>query len=114
MLQKPTTHVDCAFKKDVIRGSIFTALVVEKKTNDTVRYFVFDSVDFKGKVPKVIIRKVSKVFASAIHKMLKDSVKNSTYDQDLLSNNGTLEAMQHENHLRNKFSQDLPFIELEE
>lgn len=108
MLQKPTNHPECPKKDSTIRCSLYTAIIAEKKTADTMRYYIFDTVDFKGSVPKFVINKASKLFAAGINKMLRSMIKHKIDETQLLSCNGTLEIMkEHENYLRGKLTKEI-------
>ncbi|KAG2386695.1 hypothetical protein C9374_002439 [Naegleria lovaniensis] len=96
-IQKPSAHEEAVVMKDTIRISIYTAFVVERKTNDTLKYYTFDWLDLKGKVPKKLQAEFAKIGATIMHKMLHKMVKKeNAKDKEsrvVVSAEGSLEVM---------------------
>src|SRR3989338_11702293 len=105
LIQKPPSHEDAPLNKDIIRVSLFSAIVVERKTADTLRYYLFDSMDPKGKFPKKLAGAIVRFAAKEFHKYLQKKVisKHSKSNSELYSSDGSVEMMQdHVNYLREK------------
>lgn len=47
-IQKPSVHEEAVIMKDVVRVFIYSVFVVDRKTNDTLKYYSFDWIDLKG------------------------------------------------------------------
>ncbi|EFC46178.1 predicted protein [Naegleria gruberi] len=98
IISKPSAHDDSPIKKDFIRVSLYTAVVIERQTTNSTRYYIFDFMDMKGSVPKGIVAGLSKMFASDMHKMVKKDIeKTKDVDEELLSMDGSLEVLKEQN-----------------
>ncbi|EFC46038.1 regulator of G-protein signaling 8-like protein [Naegleria gruberi] len=113
IIQKPCTHQDAPISKEFIRVSLFSAIIVEKKTNDTLRYYMFDFMDLKGKVPKKLLSGIARFAAKEFHKYLQKQFINprdgrikspsadSPTEEELYSSEGMVELLHdHINYIR--------------
>jgi len=110
LIQKPSSHPESPLKKDIIRCNLFSAIIVERLTHNSFKYYVFDAFDPKGKVPKILVQQISKMEANILHKIIvkklskfTDSKEKSLPELVPISLCGTLEVFrEHLTYLKSR------------
>lgn len=71
MIMKPTSHHEYPAKSSPIRGSHLVIYIVEKKSLNSVKYYVFETGDMAGKIPPKVSTKFFKSTATMMHKKIR-------------------------------------------
>ncbi|EFC46013.1 predicted protein [Naegleria gruberi] len=83
-IQKPTQHHEYPARNSPIRALHYIFYIVEKKTQSSVKYSVFETGDLSGKIPPKIVSSFFKTIANAMHKKVIKACEK-IYNEEIVS-----------------------------